>query len=247
MSNIVLKKDERIDDLQYKNLKLVQNREKYCFSTDAVLLANFVKASKNSKLVDLCTGSGVVATLALMKNNLTKVYGIELQEYLFDLAVKSAKLNNLEGKLHFIHAPIQKATQFFEKGSIDVVTVNPPYEVEEGHYLGKDAEINICKYETHLTLEDVVKSASDLLKFGGKFYMVHKATRLSEIMVALNKYKLEPKVVQFVQPKEILNANVVLIEALKNGKKGLVIKPNIIINNEDGTYTEAFQKIYEED
>jgi tRNA1Val (adenine37-N6)-methyltransferase len=243
--NIILEKNERIDDLQFANLKLVQNKTQYCFSTDAVLLANFVKMSKNQVLVDLCTGSGVVAILILAKNNLQKAYGIELQEHMFHLAQKSISLNKLEDKLTLYHAPVQNAHEFFKAGSIDVVTANPPYEKVTGHFLSENAQMNTCKYETNLTLEELVKTASTLLKFGGKFYMVHKSTRIAEIITTLKQYKLEPKVLQFVQPKKETNSNVVLIEAVKEAKQGIIIKPSLIINNQDGSYTTEFKQIYE--
>ncbi|PKK95780.1 MAG: SAM-dependent methyltransferase [Tenericutes bacterium HGW-Tenericutes-4] len=242
--NIELEKNERLDDLQCKNLKLVQNKTQYCFSTDAVLLANFVHAKRKDVLVDLCSGSGVVAILTLSKNNLQKVYGIELQKNMYDLAQKNAKLNHLTHKLQFINEKIQNSLEFFEKNSIDVVTANPPYEKVEGHFLSDNEHMNACKYETHLTLNELIKVASDLLKFGGKFYLVHKSTRLAEIITTLKQYKLEPKVIQFVQPKKLINSNVVLIETVKKGKNGLVIKPTLIINNDDGTYTDEFKKIY---
>jgi tRNA1Val (adenine37-N6)-methyltransferase len=244
--DIVLGENERIDDLQVGNLKIIQNKTKYCFSTDAVILANFIKTTSKQVLVDLCSGSGVIPTLVLAKNKLKHAFGIELQQYLYDLAVKSAKLNDLSEILTFINAPINEYSKYFGKGTIDVVSVNPPYEKVKGHYLGKDEQINICKYETNLTLEEVIKVASELLKFGGKFYMVHKSTRLAEIMFLLKTYKLEPKVLRFVQPKIDLNSNVVLVEAIKEGKSGLIIKPNLIINNNDGSYTDEFKQIYGE-
>lgn len=244
-NNIELAKDERLDDLQYKNLKLIQNKKQYCFSTDAVLLANFVKAKQKDVLVDLCTGSGVVVILAVAKNNLQKAYGIEFQKNMYDLSEKNAKINDFTHKIQFFNAKIQNFSEFLEKNTIDVVTANPPYEKVEGHFISSDEHMNACKYETHLTLNELIKVASDLLKFGGKFYFVHKSTRLAEIITTLKQYKLEPKVLQFVQPKKHINSNVVLIEAVKEGKTGLIIKPTLIINNDDGTYTEEFKKIYE--
>jgi len=246
MNNVVLNKDERLDDLQYKSLKLIQNKKQYCFSTDAVLLANFIKARKKDVLVDLCSGSGIVAILALAKNNLQKAYGIEFQKNMYELAQKNIILNDLTHKLQFFNDKIQNFSEFFEKCSIDVVSSNPPYEKVEGHFLSENEHMNICKYETELTLKELVKVASELLKFGGKFYFIHKSTRLAEIIATLKQYNLEPKVLQFIQPKKHLNSNVVLIEAVKEGKSGIIIKPTLVINNEDGSYTEEFKKVYGE-
>lgn len=243
---IKLSENERIDTLQYKDLQLVQDKTKYCFSTDAVLLANFVRAGKNKKVLDLCTGSGVVATLVLAKNNLKEIFGIELQKPLYDLALKSVALNGLEEKVHLIHSPIQEAHKYFEKHSFDVILANPPYEKVEGHFLSENAELNTCKYETHLNLDSLVKVASDLLKFGGKFYLIYKSSRVAELITSLKQHKLEPKVMQFIQPKKDLNSNVVLIEAVKEGKSGIIVKPTLIINDENGSYSAEFKKIYGE-
>lgn len=245
-AGIVLQKTERVDELQYKGLLLIQDKTKYCFTSDAVLLANFAKGKKKQVLVDLCSGIGPVATLVLAKNNLKMAYGVELQTPLFELAQKSAKLNHLEDKLQFINSPVQEVSKHFAQNSIDIVTANPPYESPRGHYLSTDEQMNACKYETHLSLEELIASASYLLKFGGKFFLVHKSSRIAEIIALLKKYKLEPKVLRFVQPKISLNSNVVLIEAVAGGKEGALVLPNLVLNNADGTFTDEIKKLYEE-
>ncbi|MGD9901555.1 MAG: tRNA1(Val) (adenine(37)-N6)-methyltransferase [Spirochaetales bacterium] len=239
-----LLKNERLDDLEYKGLKIIQDKTKYCFTSDAVLLSNFAKANSSDTVVDLCTGSGIIATLMYAKNNPKKVYGIELQKYLFDLAVKSAKLNGLDDKITFINSQIQDATKYIKAGSVSVVTVNPPYEKVDGHYLSGDEQIDICKYEKSLNLTDVIKVSSDLLKFGGKLFMVHKSSRLTEIITLLKKYNLEPKILRFIQPKAQLNSNVVLIKAIKGGKAGLQVEPTLILTDENGEYSKELKKIY---
>jgi|LGOV01.1.fsa_nt_gb tRNA1Val (adenine37-N6)-methyltransferase len=243
--NNMINENERIDDLECGNFKIIQNKEGYCFTSDAVLLANFVKANSKDVLVDLCTGSGVIPTLILAKTKLQTAIGVELQEYLFDLATRSAKLNRLEDNLKIINTDVKDAYKFIKKGSASIVTVNPPYELVEGHFLSDNEQINICKYETDLTLETLIKTTDELLKFGGKFYMIHKSSRLADIMYLLRKYKLEPKEIKFMHPKKGLNSNVVIIKAIKGAKRGLDIIPSLILTNEDNTYTEEVLKIYD--
>lgn len=240
-----LKKNERLDDLQYKGLKIIQDKTRYCFTSDSVLLANFVKATSKDVVVDLCTGSGIIATLVLAKTNAKKIYGVELQPYLADMAKRSVKLNNQTERLEIINTSVQEVTNFIKEGSVSIVTANPPYEKAETHFLSGNDHIDICKYETNLSLKELIASASKLLKYGGKFYMVHKASRLAEIISVLKQFNLEPKIIKLAQPKQNSNANVLLIKAVKGGKQGVIVESTLILTDKNGNYTKELQKIYD--
>ncbi len=235
---------DKIEDLEVKGLKIIQNKEGYCFTNDAVLLANFVKAGSKDILVDLGCGSGIITIIATVKNNVKKAYGIEIQNRLANMATKSVELNNLQDKIQIINSDIKDVSNFIENDSASVVVSNPPYWALKGNKLGKNEELNICRLEVKITLKELIKATQKLLKFGGKFYMVHEANRLSEIMLELKQNKLEPKVLKFVRSKKSNNAHIVLIEAIKGGKVGLKVQEDIILLNEDGTETEQVKEIY---
>ena len=238
----LLKPNETLDDLEYKNLKLIQNKFGYKFSTDSVLLANFGKAKRNDVYVDLCSGSAVVAILFLCKNNIQKGYSVEIQPELADMAKRSIEFNNLNDRIQVINDDLKNCEKIFGLESVDIITVNPPYN-EVGDTSAID-EIAIATHELKTNLESIVKVSSRILKYGGKLYMVHRSDRLASIIYELKKYKLEPKVLRIVYPKKNKAPNLVLIEAKKGAKSGLIIQKPLILNNEDGSETDELKVIY---
>ena len=242
MKNNILKENERLDDLEYNDLKLIQNINGYKFSTDSVILANFGHAKPNDVYVDLCSGSGVVAILFSCKNKLKKAYALEIQSQLADMAKRSIEYNGLSENIEVINDDLSKLDKIFDCEKVDVITVNPPYN-EVGQTSEFD-EIAIATHEIKTNLETIARQSSRVLKFGGKLYMVHRADRLASIVYELKKYKLEPKVLRVVYPKENKEPNLVLIEAKKGAKPGIKILQPLILNNADGTETEELKQIY---
>lgn len=240
--NNLLKDNERLDDLQLDDLKLIQNKSGYKFSTDSVLLANFGKAKQNDIYVDLCSGSGVVAILFSCKNKIKKSYAVELQPQLADMASRSIEYNGLSGKIQVLNQDLKDICKTLGHESVDVVTVNPPYN-PVGETSATD-EIAIATHELKTNLETIILQTSKLLKYGGKFYMVHRADRIVDIMYNLRKYNLEPKVLRVVYPNVSKEPNLVLVEAKKGAKAGIKILSPLILNNLDGTETEELKAIY---
>lgn len=240
--NSLLKANETLDDLEYKGLKIIQNKLGYKFSTDSVLLANFGRAKPNDVYVDLCSGSAVVAILFLCKNNIKEGYAVEIQPQLAQMAQRSIEFNGLGENLKVIIDDLNNALKIFGTEKIDVITVNPPYN-KVGETSETD-EIAIATHELKTNLAKIAEVSSKILKFGGKLFMVHRADRLADIMFELKKNKLEPKVLRVVYPKQNKEPNLVLIEAKKGAKAGLKIKSPLILNNEDGSETDELKLIY---
>lgn len=222
--NIKLLKNERLDDLQYNNLQIIQNPNMYCFSSDAVLLCNFVKAKKTDTIVDLCSGSGVVGILAQAKTNASNLIMIEKQTKLADMCERSLQLNGLSSKAKVFCCDIEKTSEilktYYNKNAVEVVCCNPPYYLPSQKKLSGNKQIDIAKFEIELSLEKLCKVVSEILKFGGKFFMVNDSERIAEILSTLKKYKLEPKIIQFIYPNQSVSSNVVLIQCTKCGKPG---------------------------
>ncbi len=240
--DVMIKESERIDDLQYKGLRLIQNPELFCFGMDAVLLANYAKAVAGDTVVDLCTGNGVIPILMSAKTNAAKLIGVEIQKESAELADRSVRLNDLSGKVEILNEDIRRFNDFFPKGSVDVVTCNPPYMIED-HGLRNDADAKtIARHEIMCTLEDVIGTASAILKTGGMFYMVHRPFRLTEIMVTLQKYKLEPKRMRLVYPYVDKEPTMVLIEAKRDAKPRITVEKPFIIYERPGVYTEQMRE-----
>ena len=222
-------KGERLDDLQINNKFIIQKKDEYCFTSDAVLLANFCKLKASETVADFCSGSGVVGILASQKNNFKHMYLIEKQQVFSERCNRSLIYNNLQDKIEALCVSVQEAYKTLKK-PVDVILCNPPYSTPNGNKMTENASLNMCKYETELTLKELVNAVNKNLKFGGRFYMVHRADRVAEIISELKQKKLEPKQIQFVHPKANLNSNVVLIEAVKGAKQGVIILPPKIVD-----------------
>lgn len=245
MIKIKLNKNERIDDLEINNLKIIQNKDFFCFGMDAVLLSDFAKNIRNnSTVLDLGTGTGIISILLTAKTKLKKIYGIELQKEVYELAKKSIELNKLEKKFELINDNIKNLEKYFEKNSIDAIVTNPPYKKLNTGVENESENKLISKYEVKANLEDFIKISSKLLKDKGEFYIVHRPDRVADIMELLRKYKLEPKDIKLVYPKINKAPNLILVKAVKNGKCFLQFEEPLIVYNEDGTYTEDLLKIY---
>ena len=217
----LIKENERLDDLQFNNLFIIQDIKGYCFTSDAVALANFVKVKSGGKLVDLCSGSGVIGILASAKNKVSKTILVEIQENLSNMSRRSIEYNNLEN-IEVINAPLQNISKTIGAGVYDAVVCNPPYKKSGTAKLLNDNEsIAIARHEITVTLEEIIKEASVLLKFGGEFYIINKEERLTDMMVLLRKYNLEPKVLKILPSTK--GANVVMLKAKKGGKSGIEI------------------------
>lgn len=237
----------RIDDLQVKNLKLYQDPEGFCFGIDAVLLASFAsKFIKNKdKVMDLCTGSGIIPLLVWAKANPNKIFGVEINEKTFNMANSSIKLNKLEEKITLLNLDINMIGKEYNQ-KFDCLTVNPPYTKNNGGLKNEIKDKMIARHEIFCTLEDIIKVSSILLKDKGKFFLIHKSSRIDEILLAMNKYKIAPKEIQFIHPKENEDSNLVLIYGLKNaGSFVKVLKP-LIVYKKNGEYTKDVLEYYGE-
>lgn len=237
-----LKENERIDDLQINNLKMIQNKNWFCFGVDSVLLSGFAsEIKKNSKILDLGAGTGILGLLLSTKVDEAKIVGIEVQKEVADLAKRNIKLNNLEDRIEIINENIKKVLL---NGQFDAVVTNPPYK-EKNTGLVNDNNIKlISRHEIEGDLEDFIYSASNALKDRGSMYMVNRPERLADIFEYSRKYKLEPKELQLVYSKIKSKPVLVLIKATKNARKYLKVKEPLYIYNKDGNYTEDILRIY---
>jgi len=242
---MILKESERIDDLEYKGLKIIQDRNGFCFGIDSVLLSDFTKnMKKKSVVMDIGTGTGIIGLLLCKKTNLKKIYGIEIQKEVAEMAERSIRLNNLEDRFSILNVNINDVNKYFVNNQIDVVVTNPPYKKNNTGLKNTSESKLISRHEVKCTLEDIIKKSYIILKDLGQFFMVHRAERLVDIMFLLRNNKLEPKEIRFVHSKQNEKPNLVLIKAVKNAKEFLKIDKPLIIYNDNGTYTDEILKIY---
>lgn len=242
--DFTLKENEKIEDLQCKGLKIIQNKKWFCFGMDAVLLTNYCDIKNNSKIVDLGTGTGIIPILLSGKRNYSKAYGIEIQDEVAEMAGRSVELNKLQDKIEILNIDLKDVLDYLEPNSFDAVISNPPYKLNRTGIINPQDKKAISRHEIKCTLEDVISRAALLLKQYGRFYMVHRPDRLADIICLLRKYRLEPKQIRFVHPKAGAKPNMVLIRASKNGNPELKFDPPLYIYDEEGNYTRDVHEIY---
>lgn len=235
-----------INDLvYYDNLKIVQNKNYFNFSLDSVLLPNFVFLGQNTKMIlDLCTGNAPVPLILSTKTD-AKIYGVEIQKDIYDMAVESVKINNLENRIELINDDAKNIINRFETDTFDVITCNPPYFKCSDTSLKNANDVkSIARHEIMIELEDVIKVARKLLKNGGSLCMVHRTDRLIEIIEIMRKHNIEPKRLQCIYPKKDSESNLILIDGKKNGNVGLKVLSPLYVHNDDGSYTDEVLKIF---
>jgi methyltransferase type 11 len=235
---------ERLDDLQCDGLYLIQNPDKFCFGIDAVLLSNFVKVKKDGYAVDLCTGSGIVPILLSTKTKAKRITGIEIQSDIADMASRSVSYNKLDEKIDIINDDISNALKYIKHSCVDTVCVNPPYMKDMAAIKNPDLPLAIARHELLTDLESVINIANKLLKENGRFFMIHRPSRLSEIFASMRQNRIEPKRIRFIHSYIDSKANLVLIEGLKGSGVWLDVEPPLAVYKEKNVYTDEVLKIY---
>jgi len=235
---------ERIDDLQCNGYKIIQDTNGFCFGMDAVLLANYALSAVNSetKLLDLCSGTGIVPLLIAAKTKCRELTGIELQADVADMASRSIELNHQEHRMKMIQGDLREIKQMGMDSGMNVVTCNPPY-MNAGLKNSTDRKL-ISRHEVMCTLKDVCYAAAYTLKSNGKFFMVHRPNRLVDIFNELRRAHLEPKRMRLVYPYENSEANMVLLEAVKGGRVQLTVEKPLVVYKEKNIYTDEIVSIY---
>ncbi|MCK8059218.1 MULTISPECIES: tRNA1(Val) (adenine(37)-N6)-methyltransferase [unclassified Fusibacter] len=240
----MLKDGERLDDLQVNGLQIIQNKKWFSFGIDAVLLANWTEIRKNNQVMDLGTGTAIVPLLIVGKSDAKHITGVELQAEVAEMADRTVKHNKLSDRITIVTGDIKEVPTTFSKGCMDVVTSNPPYFKVNGGIKNESDYKTISRHEVACSLEDIFKAAFHVLKPNGRFYLVHRPDRLVDIVEIARKMRLEPKRIQFVQPKFNSRPNIMLMKFVKYGNHELKFEDPIVVYDEDGGYTEMIYSIY---
>ncbi len=234
-NGVFLQENERLEDLQCGGLQIVQNKNLYTFTSDSVILANFLKAKKNDFVVEIGTGGGVISILAQAKCGINKIVAFEIQREMADLAEKNVLLNNLGEKIEIVCDDAKVFEKYFEKGRADVVFSNPPY-FKPTHF--SQSRVNkLAKEEVALSCEDLCATVSKMLKSGGSFFVCYPAERTAELVCTLQKHNLCTKEMFFTENGKG-KVKTLFLKATKNGKFGTKVRPNLVTNEGNGNYLE---------
>ncbi|MEA4825386.1 tRNA1(Val) (adenine(37)-N6)-methyltransferase [Clostridium sp. JNZ J1-5] len=240
----LVREDETLDDLQLNGLHVIQKRDGFRFGVDAVLLANFAEIKKDNRVVDLCSGTGIIPFIIAGKTKASNITGIEIQNEMVEMANRSIRFNNLENRVNFINGDLKDIDLLKSIPKADVVTVNPPYKLCNSGIINPNDKIAIARHEIACNLEDVIIACKTLLKDNKRMYMIHRPDRLADIIMLMRKHKIEPKRIQMIHPNTKKAPNIVLVEGQRDGGAFLKWEPPIYVYNDNGGYSEQIDKIY---
>jgi tRNA1Val (adenine37-N6)-methyltransferase len=221
-----IRPDECIDQFLEGRLKLIQSRDGYRFSIDAVLLSEFVTIRPEDVVVDIGTGCGVILLILLLTKPAGYAFGLEIQEALASQARRNAVLNGFEDKMGIILGDIKNPPM--AKQIADVVICNPPYRNAESGRINPDQRRAIARHEILASIDDILRAARNLLRKKGRLAMIYPSIRLVDILLRMRRFDLEPKKVRINYPGLQSGARLALIEAVLGGKPGLEIRPPLI-------------------
>ena len=227
-----LRSGERLDDLQLNGLELIQDPDKFCFGVDAVFLSDFAKVKPGETVLDMGTGNGIIPILLSAKTQGRKFTGLEIQPETAEMARRSVAHNHLEERIEIVTGDIREAAEMFRPSFFDVITANPPYMISEPGLRNLADAKAIARHEVLCSLDDILRESMRLLQDKGRFYMVHRPFRLTEIMIKMNRYKIEPKRIRFIHPYIDREPVLVLIEGVRGARPRVTIEPPLIIYGE---------------
>lgn len=224
---------ERLDDLQLNGLELIQDPEKFCFGIDAVLLSDFVKVRPGENVLDLGTGNGIIPLLLSAKTQAAHITGLEIQEDIVEMARRSVSHNGLNDRIDIVEGDIKEAADIFKPAFFDVITTNPPYMLAEHGLRNPDDSRAIARHEVLCSLDDILRESMKLMQDKSRFYMIHRPFRLTEIMIKMNYYKIEPKRIRFVHPYIDKEPTMVLIEGVRGARPRVTVEPPVVLHTRE--------------
>jgi len=235
---------ERLEILQYRGLVILQHGAVFRFGTDSILLADFATVKTGDRVADLGTGTGILPILLAARTRGTTFDAVEIQPQMADMARRSVLLNRLDGRIRVLRMDLMDAPGQLGHECYQAVICNPPYGKRAASLHNPDDGLRIARHEGDVTISDIARTAGTLLKSGGRFSLVFPSSRMPELFGALREHHLEPKRLRAVCTLERRSPKLILVEAVKNARPGLVWLPQLVVRNADGTETEEIERIY---
>lgn len=238
-----LREGENIDDLQLDGLKIIQNKALFSFGIDAVLLSSIAEVREGGSLVDIGSGNGILPLLLSAKTKAASIVGMEIQPGVCDMARRSVKMNGLEERIEIIEGDVRALARGYRE-AFDTVVSNPPYFKHRAGLISENEGRMLARHEINLNVEELFRAAALMLRNRGKMYLVHRPSRLVDIFYYARAFRMEAKKARPVVSKRGEEAKLILLEFVKNGGSELTWQRELVVYEDDGSYTEEIRKIY---
>ena len=237
----MIREDETLEDLPSVNCKIIQKKSGFRFTVDSILLVNFLKLKKNTDLLDIGTGTGIMPLLLSKKEELSKIVAVEIENEIAEMFGRTLEINGLHEKIKLQNTDIRK----FKHEAFDYIISNPPYmKLNEGYISPHDYRAG-ARHEVNLNLKDLLVNAKKLLKNGGSLNLIYRTNRFMELLDEAKTLNLNPKRVRFIYSKINQNSDLFMIELIKGFKCSCVVEEPLYIYDKYGEYTEELKKYYE--
>lgn len=242
-----VKEGETVEELNLHGLRIIQKEKGFRFGVDAVLLSDFAEVRKNDRVMDFCTGTGIVPILLYGKTKAGEIHGLEIQAQFCEMAERSIRMNGIEEKVK-VHLGDLKDQELLKiLGNYHVVTANPPYKKMNSGMVNEADALTIARHEVTLTLEDLISASRKVLKDQGRLYLIHRPERLADLISLMRKYRIEPKRIRMVYPNTKKPPTMVLIEGVRDGGEFLKVDAPLFIYDDEGNYSDEIRRIYGDD
>lgn len=235
---------EKIDPILAGRLQIIQRERGYRFSIDALLLAHFVKLQTGDDVIELGTGSGIVALILAQRPGTGRILGIEIQEQLVSTARRNVSLNGLADRVEIRRGDVRFPESICLPRAFSVALFNPPYRRMHSGRINPDSEKAAARHEIFGTVENFIIAAAYALRPGGRMYAIYPATRMAELVTRMRASRIESKRLQLVYSRPGAKAVFVLAEGTRGGKEGLDVLPPLFIYEARGGYTAAINEIF---
>lgn len=245
---MILKKGERLDDLQFRGLQVIQHSSSFSFGIEALLLADFAQVKRGGVLVELGAGNGVALLLLAHRSPAGRLIGVELDRDAADRARRSVALNDLEERVKIKEEDLRNAPAFLGHGAADCVICNPPYFDGEAQaaYSPNPAKA-MARHGVAGGLADWITATAQLLKNGGEACFVYRVTQLPHLLSLLEAAGLTPKVLQMLHHAADKEAKLLRLRAKKGGGRGLTVMPPLILYDDSGQPTPQYSALYRQE
>ena len=232
--------DETLEDLPSVNCKIIQKKKGFRFTVDSILLVNFLKLKKNTNLLDIGTGTGIMPLLLCRKEEINLITAVEIETEIAKMFEKTIEINSLKSKIKLINTDIKN----YKEEPFDMIISNPPYmKLNEGYVSPHDYRAG-ARHEVNLELKELLINGKRLLKNGGSFNLVYRTNRFMEVLDEAKMLNLNAKRVRFIYSKPNQSSDLFMIEMIKGFKCACVVEEPLYIYNEHGEYTEELKKYY---
>ena len=243
---VLIGEDEKLDELFNGRVRIIQKKEGYRFSIDAILLAHFTSQLSANSIIDLGTGSGIIPLILARKMSAPTIVGVEVQEAMADMAKRTIVLNGFAERVSILHEDLRNLRNHFAASSFDLVVSNPPYyPLKEGR-INPDEQKAIARHEIMAKVEDVISISHYLVKPSGRVVVIFPARRLVDLLLSIREYDLKPELLQIIHSHKHDEGKLVIVKSCKGGDPELVVREPFFVYEAEGVYSEEMQRVYNE-